>query len=352
MSKERCAMSNELTATTLSARIRIFSLLVAHGLWLPFSAQASEPNPARLYYADADISVTFPNHWDLENSFPVGPMFSKITQSGSKAFISCALSEPMDPTHLRSDLPPDLLRQAVNADLASRIPDAKVLAGGARTLAAQNAYEVTWQKTEADGSYEYQSVYFFRENRIYSLTLRARAEDFLWLVPDFQGWLTHVQTLTRRDSASLADPAHGGLWIHQAGGAKVLVPDNWLIGVADDRHVGATIARGDQHSEMTATVDAGLAGTTPIGEDEKAADRRSIESQGFRVVSESEEPFHGCPALTLAYDGNRGGRFVKGEDLWVAGPRGRWLINIEGDGPLFNKLGDDYRDIMNNIQFL
>ncbi len=69
-------------------------------------------------------------------------------------------------------------------------------------------------------------------------------------------------------------------------------------------------------------------------------------------MSESEEPFHGLSAFHILYEGTDGGRYLRGQDIWVASPKGRWLFNLEGDGAFFNKLTDDYSDILNNIQFL
>ena len=102
---------------------------------------------------------------------------------------------------------------------------------------------------------QYQSVYFFMENRYYVLSLRAHRDSFPWIVQDFQGWLLSIHRLSRAESGKLAAPAHGGLWVHQTGGAKIAFPEEWLVGVADDRQVGATIARDKMHLDFTTEVE-------------------------------------------------------------------------------------------------
>ena len=129
-------------------------------------------------------------------------------------------------------------------------------------------------------------------------------------------------------------PAHGGLWVHQTGGAKIAFPEDWLIGVADDRQVGATVAHDKMHLDFTAVVDVCDARLQTMETQEKDAARRAIEKKGFKIVAESEEPFHGYPCFQLTYEGTVEDRFVRGEDLWVSGPKARWLISIEGDAKL------------------
>jgi len=161
-----------------------------------------------------------------------------------------------------------------------------------------------------------------------------------------------VAPLSRRDSGKLASPAHGGLWIHQAGGAKIAVPEDWLIGVADDRQIGATLARDKMHVDFTAGVEISSAPTKEIGAAVITDARRTLQQKGYTIVSESEEPFHSYPCIRFFYEGTLGGRFVRGQDLWVASPRGRWLFSIEGDGPLLRKMANEWQGILDGIQFL
>jgi hypothetical protein len=320
---------------------------------LPFAiCHAVDTTPPRLFFSDAKISFTFPEHWTLEPAFPAGPLFSRTTPEGAPAYISCEISVPLDLNHLASDVPLDVLRQFAHDDVLSREPEAQILAEVPRTLAAQNAYEVTWKDSGGDLTLEYQSDYFFVEDRIYALTLRVRSDGFAGTVPDFQDWLGSLRVLTRRDSGSLDSPAHGGLWIHQTGGIKILIPGEWLIGVSDDHTLGATVVDGDMHSEITATVDVSSRTTQEISPDDQQEARTALEKKGFRVLQATDDPFHGYPAYEISYDGTKNDRYVRGQDIYVASPHGRWLFNMEADGRLFNKLTDNYRSILNDIQFL
>ncbi len=327
-------------------------LVAALAVGTTIPAWATNPAPARLFYADANVSVTLPDRWDLNTAFPAGPMFSRNEAGGAQALMTCVLSDPIDPHHLTGDLPPEALHKAVDADLTARAPQGKVLSRHDRSIGGHAGYELTWENPEEDRTYEYASVYFFFRHRIYTLTMRAPADRYADLIADFENWVGSLQILARTTGGALLEPAHGGIWVHVAGGARVAIPGDWLIGIADDQHMGATLVQADQHTEVTATVDTALTGATALTEEERAMDRHALVSEGFRILHESDEPFHGLPAYALAYDGKRGARFVKGQDLWVASSRGRWLFNIEGDGPLFNKRTNDYRDIMNQVQFL
>ena len=159
-----------------------------------------------------------------------------------------------------SDTSVDTLKTFATQDLSSRVAGARVLATSARTLAGQNAYEVTWLNEGPEGVTQYQSIYFFMDNRFYVLSLRAHRDSFPWIVQDFQNWLATVYPLSRQDSGKLDAPAHGGLWVHQTGGAKITIPEDWLIAVADDRQVAAAIASDKMHLDFSAVVDVADAG--------------------------------------------------------------------------------------------
>lgn len=344
-------MSNVERGALSVERWLILAVVMLSAILLPLTAQAAEPNPPRLFFSDANISFTFPNHWDPDPSFPYGPLFTKVTQQGSQAVISCRVSDPLNTSHLSSDASYEFLKQFAEGQFAGRKNPYRILSSSQRTISGRRCYEVTWEDQEKVPTTS-QSAFFFVENRVYALTLKASTDSFLWLVPDFQGWLTNVQVLSRQDSGALNVPAHGGLWVHQTGGARMIIPDDWLIGVVDDRTLGAARAVGEQHAEFTATLE--VLGSLPkeLTKDDKAAMRSMIEKKGFKVVSETEEPFHGYPAFHVAYEGTTGGRFVKGEDLWITSPKARWFINVEADSRLFRDLAEDYRTILNDIQFL
>ncbi len=308
--------------------------------------------PPRIFFADANLSFAIPAKWTLDPSFPNGPLFSQVTERGTQALITCQGSDPIDPNRRMNDIPPEALKAFTHQDLAARWKNSRVLAKSTGTLAGHNSYEITWEDPGEGVAVQFQSVYFFVENRVTTLTLRAGADDFPWLVPEFQAWLASVQILSRQGAGALDAPAHGGLWIHQAAGAKVAIPEAWLIAVANDHILGAAIAENDQHSELTVTVDLITEPPVEMTAAGKKHARRVVEKKGYRIVSESDEPFHGLPSFSLKYEGTRRSRFVRGEDRWVMGPQGRWLINLEGDAPFFKTLSADYENILNNIQFL
>lgn len=314
-------------------------------------ALAAEPPPARLFFSDAKISFTFPNHWTVEPTFPYGPLFTKETQQGSQATISVRISEPLNQGHLSADATPEFLKRFVEQEFATRKTPFRILSSSQRTLAGQNCYEITWEDLKAT-PVTTQSEFFFIENRVYALTLTANSDSFLWLVPDFQGWLNNVRVLSRRNAGSLDHPARGGFWVHQTGGAKFLIPEEWLIGVADDRTLGIAFAKDKMHLELTASLEVLDRPSHDLAAADKEAMRAAIEKKGFKVLQESEEPFHGYPAYHLTYEGTNEGRYVRGQDVWVRSPKARWLINAEGDGPLYRQKADELRTILNDIQFL
>lgn len=318
---------------------------------LPFAiCRAADPQAPRLFFSDAKISFTFPNRWRLDPSFPFGPLFTKSTQQGPDAVISCRVSDPLNTDHLASDVSYEFLKQFADQEFAARKSGYRILSASQRTLAGQHCYEVTWEDHQSVPTTS-QSEFFFVENRVYALTLSASTENFLWLVPDYQGWLSTVQLLSRQNSGALMTPANGGLWVHQTGGARIRIPESWLIGVSDDRTLGAAFAKEEMHGEFTASLETLASLPKDMTDADRLAMRRAIEKKGFRVTRESEEPFHGYPAFHLAYEGTIESRFVKGEDVWISSPKARWLLNMEADGRLFRDLAEDYRTILNNIQF-
>ena len=307
--------------------------------------------PPRLFFSDARLSVLVPEPWEVSSSFPFGPLLTRKTQEGTDAFIVCQISDPVDPTRLSADASTDTLKNFATHDLTSRATGARVLATTARTLAGQNAYEVTWTNEGPEGVTQYQSIYFFMDNRFYVLSLRANRDSFPWVVQDFQNWLTSIHLLSRQGSGKLEAPAHGGLWVHQTGGAKITIPEDWLIGVADDRQVGATIARDRMHLAFSAVVNV----LSPAGHEmslqEKEEARKALEAKDYKILAQSEEPFHGLPAFQLTYEGATDGRFIHGQDLWVWSPKARWLISLDGDSRLWRQLTDEWRGILSGIHF-
>ncbi len=313
-------------------------------------AQA-EPTPARLFFSDAKLSFEIPPPWKVSSSFPFGPLLERKTQEGTDAFIVCQISDPVDPSRLSADTSADILKNFATHDLSSRATGARTLATTDRALAGQNAYEVTWSNEGPEGVTQYQSVYFFLDNRFYVLSLKANRDSFPWIVQDFQNWLGTVRILTRQDSGKLESPAHGGLWVHQTGGAKIEVPEDWLIGVADDRQLGIAIARDKMHLAFTAVADVLSPSSREMTLEEKGQARKTLEAKGVKIVAESEEPFHGLPAFQVNYEDTVEGRFIRGQDLWIWSPKARWLISIEGDARLLRQLQDEWQGILSNIHF-
>jgi hypothetical protein len=308
--------------------------------------------PTRLFFSDAKLSFVVPEPWEVPSSFPFGPLLTRKTQEGTDAFVVCQISDPVDLTRLSADASTDTLKSFATRDLSSRQTGARVLATAPRKMAGQNAYEVTWLNEGPEGVTQYQSIYFFLDNRFYVLSLKANRDSFPWIVQDFQNWLTSVHLLNRQDSGKLRAPAHGGMWVHQTGGAKITFPEGWLIGVADDRQVGATIAHDKMHLDFSAVVDALTPKTQEMPMAEKAEARKALEAKDYKVLTETDEPFHGLPAHQIVYEGAaEGGRFIHGQDLWVWSPKARWLINMEGDSRLWRQLSDEWQAILSNIHF-
>jgi hypothetical protein len=307
--------------------------------------------PARLFFSDAKLSFVIPEPWDVSSAFPFGPLLTRKTQEGTDAYIVCQISDPVDLSRLSVDASTDVLKNFATHDISSRTGNTRILATTPRSLAGLNAFEATWLSEGNEGVVQYQSIYFFMDNRFYVLSLRANRDSFPWIVQDFQNWLPTIHVLSRQDSGKLEAPAHGGLWVHQTGGVKIAIPDDWLIGVADDRQVGATVARDKMHLAFTATAD--VLSTTPkeMTAKQKEAERRTLDEKGYKVVSESDEPFHSYPCYRVTYEGTVDGRFVRGQDLWISSPKAQWLVSLEGDTKLLRQLSDEWQAILSGMHF-
>ena len=317
----------------------------------PLAAHAVDTAP-RVYFSDAKLSFIFPANWTLEPKFPYGPLFSKTTQEGVPALISCAISQPLQDNKLSADISRDVLKELAERDFAARQPGFKAIDEKDRQLADHNAFEITWESTADGQTLQHRSIYFFVENRVYAITLQAGAKSFRWLIPDFEKWLTSFEILSRKDSGAVMQPAHGGLWIHQTGGIKITIPEEWLIAVSDDHTLGATYAKNSLHADVTATVDTSTAATKELTKKERKELLKTYKNRGQDIMKISEEPFHGYPTLTLTYEGAKGDRAVEGQDIWITTPKGRWLINLEADSSFASGMGDRYQQILNGIQFL
>jgi hypothetical protein len=344
-----CPNNHSITGGRRGPPLHVYLFLV---FLFATPCRAAEPMGSRVFFSDASISFAMPNHWDLSPAFPMGPLYTKKTQEGTDAFIACRVSNPVGTSKIAASVSTETLKAFAERDAVSQAEGTRILAAAKRTLAGLDAYEITWEISGPDVTVQVQTVYFFHDNRYYSLSLRAQRESFLWLVPDFQGWLNQVRLLSRRDAGALDTPAHGGVWIHQTGGARVTIPEPWLIGVADDRSLGAAFASDKMHVTLTITVD--TPGTAEASLNEKQSDeiRKALEAKHFKVTELTEEPFHGLPSIQASYEGAPGERFVRGQDIYVFSPKGRWLINMEGDAPLLRQTAGSFSDILNDIHFL
>jgi hypothetical protein len=311
-----------------------------------------ETTPPRLFFSDAQLSVAVPSPWQVSPTFPVGPLLTRDTPEKTKAFIDCQISEPVDSAHATSVLPTGALKAFAAQDATSRSSQGNILNLSSSSIAGQDAYQATWEITSAEGkAFRAQSIYFFFHNRYYVLTLRAPSASFSKLIPEYEGWLANLRFLSRQHSASLDDPAHGGIWIHQTGGARIVFGQRWLIGVADDHQVGATIAQGRMHLDFTAAMGPISPRSREFGPEEIEHVRQMVLKKGFTIISEMDEPFHGYSAFQLTYEGTANGRFLRGQDIWVGAAKARWLMNIEGDAPLMRQLAPAWRDVLESIRF-
>ena len=307
--------------------------------------------PSRLFFSDAKVSFRIPNNWQLEPKFPYGPLFTKRSNDGTTAVISCAISAPINQNRISADVSYDILKQLAKRELEIRQPGYRSVSERERQLAGQNAFELVWE-SQADRKRRHQTLYFFLEDRIYAFSLQSSARTFKWTHPDFQNWLNSIRVLRRVNAGTVDTPAHGGLWIHQTAGLKVAIPDAWLVAVADDRSLGITVAEGNLQAAMTITVDVGSSTAQGFSSADKKDATKAIRRKGLRIVGESEEPFHGLPAFEVRYEGESKDRVVKGRDIWVLGPKARWLFNLEGDVSLYNSLSDAYKHILDLMEFI
>ncbi len=310
------------------------------------------PLPSRVFLSDARLSLEIPSGWTTVDSGDLDPLFVRETPEGAEAMIGFRLFPIRDAAAFSSTIDPEALKAFAINDAASQIGKGRILTQGTRLFAERPAYEMTWETPKTEGLEQTQALYVFAENRFAVLLLRARRESFAWLVPEFQKWLESARSLSRRGSGSLDSPSHGGVWAHVGGGARVRFPEDWLIGVADDRMVGAAFAHEERHLTFTLSMEPGA---FPAGMPAEAAmplAKELIEKKGFRVTEAAHEPFHGLPALELSYEGSPGSRLLKGHDIWVFGRQSRWLINIEGDSKLYRARWNDFRDILSAIDFL
>lgn len=323
--------------------------------------------PPRIFFSDAHLSFVIPRSWEVSSAFPYGPLMMRKAQDGSQAFIACQISDTLDPSRWTADVSTTSLEDIATRDVATRGAQSRILAASTGSIVGQNAYHVTWETpegidptsalapvssplpagTEAMG----QTVYFYLDNRFYSITLRANRVSFPLLLPDYRGWLKTIRRLSRDKAGKLQSPAHGGLWVHQTGGIRIAIPERWLIGVADDRQVGATVASDRMHVDFVATADL-LSPAQELSPEEKREAKKAVTTKGCTILSESDEPFHGLPAYQVAYEGTVGGRYVRGQDLWIAGSKARWLINLEGDGALMRRVASEWQAILSTLHFL
>ncbi len=330
-------------------RIVVSSLTMTALLCMPTHAIET---PSRVYFSDGKLSFIYPEHWTLEPKFPYGPLFTKTTREGVPALISCAISQPLQDNKLSSDISQSVLKELAQRDFATRQPGFRPLEQKDRQLADHNAFQITWDSTENTQTLRHCSIYFFVENRIYAITLQSGTQSFKWLLPDFEEWLKSFQILSRQDTGALIKPAHGGLWIHQTGGLKVVIPQEWLIAASDDRLLGATFAQPPYHLDFTATVDTAPSALKELTKKEKKEMMKTYKKRGQQITQTSEEPFHSYPAIRVGYEGSKGDRIVEGQDIWVVTPKGRWLINTEGDVSLASGMGRRFEEILQGLQFL
>ena len=92
----------------------------------------------------------------------MGPLFSKATRSGDRALISCAISQPLEQTHIASDVSEQVIRQAAQQDLAAHQPGFKLLSEAERHLADHNAYQITWESVQDGKAWRHQSIFLLR----------------------------------------------------------------------------------------------------------------------------------------------------------------------------------------------
>jgi hypothetical protein len=319
------------------------------GLWAAACGASSllwgaVPYSPRVFFSDARLTFNFPDGGELDDHFPIGALFHLSAGAGDEAAIFCRISKPLSQTRLSADLPADQLLQLATASV--RATGQIIEATNPGQLSAHHAVMLRLQDAQGRRSL---TEFFFADERLYAFSLETSGSPDGFR-PAFEKWLQSVRIVGPQGTGVLETPSHGGVWIHQTGGLRIEVPDAWLIGLSTDHTLGATIAKGQEHSEMTATVDLGHSGGE-IATGEKQDAEQALLKKGYRVLSISEDAFHGLPSLRLEYDGQKDRRYIRGTDLWVATPKGRWLFSMEGDGPFFRSLASDYNVILNDMDF-
>jgi len=307
---------------------------------------AADATPQRIYFSDAGLSFTFPPGGELDDHFPMAPLFHLSMDNAKPALIFCRASKPFSPMHIAADIPMDELSRLAIDSLQSQfgmVIDSKE----EDSFSEHHALRVLSHTAEGHCAL---TEFFFKDGRLYALSLEAPTDAIEIYRPLFENWLKQVSLVGPAENDALLQPSHGGLWIHQSGGLRIKVPTAWLIGVSNARTLGMTISQDDQHSELTATVDI-LNTAKEILPNEKTDAEQALEKKGYRLLSESDEPFHGLAALRLEYDGQKGARYIRGEDIWVASAKGRWLFSMEGDGVFFRGLMADYVTLLNDMDF-
>jgi hypothetical protein len=307
-------------------------------------AWSAAPYSPRVFFSDARLTFNFPDGGELDDHFPIGPLFHLSTAAGEEAAIVCQISKPLSLTHMSADLPPNVLLQLASESVRASGQTIETSATG--QISAHNA--VLFRLHDAQGRRSF-TDFFFADERLYAFSLETPGSLDAFRA-SFEKWLQSVRIVGPQGTGVLETPSRGGVWIHQTGGLRIEVPDAWLIGLSTDLTLGATIAKDADHSELTATVDTANV-STAISDAEKKDAEQALIKKGYRVQAVSEDAFHGLPSFRVEYDGQKGRRYIKGTDLWVATPKGRWLVGMEGDGPFFRNLTSDYNMILNDMDF-
>jgi len=308
--------------------------------------------PARVFLADVRLSFPLPDPWTLIEKKGTLPILQRKTAEERQAYIRSEVAPQVNSDRMSEDVAVDTLKEFARRDILARDPETRVLATEMRTLLGRNVYEVTWQQGPSnDTSLMHQSLFFYVQDRFVIVSLNSSRVDFPGLVPDFQTWVGTLRVLSQRQAGALDAPSRGGLYLNLGGRIRVPIPDSWLIGVANDRTFGAAIVQDEKEVSWTLTAEPRRADAT-LNDRARREARASLTRRDLRIQNSHEDAFHGYAALTLAFDGNKNGRFVKGQDIWVWSPGALWLISIEGDGPLVNRLQDDLRKMMDATEFL
>jgi len=308
--------------------------------------------PGRVFLADARLSFPLPDQWKLMERKTALPILQRTITPNHPADIRVEVATQLKIDGLREDVPVETLKEFARRDIQARDPQTRILASETRELLGRRVYEVTWQQgASVDEGLMHQSLYFFIGDRFIVVSLNSSRADFPTLVTEFQTWLASLRVLSRQQAGALDAPARGGLYLNLAGRLRMPIPDHWLVGVANDRTLGLGIVQEEWEGSFTLTAE-------PLSKESEWTDRtrkearESLTKRGLRIQQTDDNPFHGYPAYSLAFDGNKNGKFIKGQDIWVMSPTAQWLISIEGDGPLVNRLQSDFRKMLDAIEFL